>query len=147
MSRYIRTNGNIYEVVKECKCYFVVKDRRVFAKRDTCLIHKRRVMNLGDEYFEDKEVRPMCDIFFRTYSEHTGFFGQPVIDIDTRHPRIYEEQQSQIRCEGKYTEYNKFDWYGAVVYKDKTGRPHVNVVSKMNKNGDFELIEEIREVK
>lgn len=145
--RFVRTNNNIYEVVKETPCFFIVKDKRTYVdfhnENSTYRLPKSKVRKFGkDEYQESEDVRSMCDLFFRTYKDHTDWFGYPVIDIETHHPRIYQEQESQKRNKGRYTEINEFDWYGAIMYQDSKGRPYVRVVSKMDKTGNFELVEE-----
>ena len=139
--RFIRTNDNIYEVVDEKPDFFLVKDRKT--EGSTIKVLKEDVRKYGEEEYEESDkVRPMCNIFFRTYKKHTDFFGYPVVDVETSHPRMHLEEESQRTSEGKYTKYNEFDWYGAITYVDKNGKPHVNILSKMGKNGDFELLTE-----
>ena len=137
--RFIRTNDNIYEVVSETQDSFLVKDRKT--EDSTIKILKKDVRKCGEnEYEEGDQVRPMCDIFFRTYKKHTDFFGYPVVDVETNHAKMHLEEESQRTSKGKYTEYNEFEWYGAITYIDENGKPQVNILSKMSKNGDFELL-------
>ena len=87
--RFVKTNNNIYEVIKETPCFFIVKDKRTFTEHNSYRLPKDKVNKLDGDFEECESVRPMCDIFFRTYSKHRGFFGQVVIDVETNHHRMH----------------------------------------------------------